>query len=162
MAIRLITPKSQIQDYIIKRTQAIENVIIRRLLRVGEEVVNHARNLPSPSADGMQQPIPPHQPNYIDWTGNLRSSIGYVLAVDGQIITTSSFSPINGGDEGANDGKAFAESLVQKFPSGIALIVVAGMNYAKYVTARGYDVIDSAELQAQQLIPQMLSQLKLE
>ena len=162
MAITLKTPRAQIEQYVIKRTKSIENVVIRNLLYVGEQLVNHARNLPSPSAADFDGHIPPHQPNYIDWTANLRSSIGYVLVVDGQVVKTSSFEPVSGGDEGAESGRNFVTKLAEGIQSGIALIVVAGMHYAKYVTARGYDVIDSAELLAQKLIPQMLKQLKIE
>jgi hypothetical protein len=49
--------------------------------------------------------------------------------------------------------------LVSKFPKGIVLIVDAGMHYASYVSAKGYDVIDSAELLAQQLVPEILKRL---
>lgn len=162
MPITLKTPRGKIQSYLIKRTQAIENAVVYNLLYVGEQVVNHARNLPSPSAASFDGHIPPHQPNYIDWTANLRSSIGYVLVVDGQVVNTSSFEPIKGGTQGAAEGRSFAEQLASEVQKGIALIVVAGKNYAKYVSAKGYDVIDSAELLAQKLVPQMLKQLNIE
>lgn len=164
MPITLNTPKSKIASYVIERVERMEQVLVQRLLLIGEQCVNHARNLPSPSvADYNDLPkTPPHQPNYIDWTANLRSSIGYVVSVDGEIVDESRFEPIKGGAEGAAQGRAYAESLVSQYPKGICLIVVAGMDYAKYVTARGYDVIDGAELQARQLVPQMLKQLGLQ
>ena len=164
MPITLNTPKSKIASYVIERVERMEQVLVQRLLLIGEQCVNHARNLPSPSAaDYNDLPkIPPHQPNYIDWTGNLRSSIGYVVSVDGEIVGESRFEPVAGGTEGASRGRAYAESLVSQYPKGICLIVVAGMNYARYVAARGYDVIDSAELHARQLVPQMLKQLGLQ
>ena len=37
--------------------------------------------------------------------------------------------------------------------------MVAGMRYAAYVSASGRDVLDSAELRANQLVPQLLGQL---
>jgi hypothetical protein len=125
---------------------------------VGEQVVNHARSLPSMNPAGLKH-IPPHQPNYIDWTANLRSSVGYVVVVEGQVAKMSDFTPVKNGTQGATDGKAFAMQLVSKFPKGIVLIVVAGMHYASYVSAKGYDVIDSAELLAQQLVPEILKRL---
>jgi len=85
-----------------------------------------------------------------------------VVSVDGEIVGESRFEPVAGGTEGASRGRAYAESLVSQYPKGICLIVVAGMNYARYVAARGYDVIDSAELHARQLVPQMLKQLGLQ
>ena len=173
MPITLKTPKSKITNYMIERIERMEQVLVSRLCYIGEQCVNHARNLPSPNAaDYNDLPkIPPHQPNYIDWTGNLRSSIGYVVSVDGEIVDESRFEPIKGGAEGAAQGRAYAESLVSQYPKGICLIVVAGMRYAEYVTemrhakyaaARCYDVIDSAELLARQLVPQMLKQLGLQ
>ena len=42
---------------------------------------------------------------------------------------------------------------------GIVLIVTAGMNYAEYVEARGYNVLSSAELKAEPLIKSLLTQL---
>jgi hypothetical protein len=141
------TPKAAIQSYVIKRTERIQQAIIYNLLAVGEKVVNAARTTSQKGRD------------FTDQTGNLRSSIGYVIAVDGQIVKTSSFDTVKEGADGSREGKAFAERLTQQYPKGIVLLVVAGKNYAKYVAARGFDVLDTAELLAQQLVPQMLKQL---
>ena len=124
---------------------------LQDLMDVGEQCVNHARKLPSMSRANPLSAFP-HQPNYIDDTGNLRSSIGYVLVEDGKIISESAFESVGNGAEGSATGRAFAESLVATHPNDIALILVAGMDYAGYVTANGYDVIDSATLLAEQLI----------
>jgi hypothetical protein len=70
----------------------------------------------------------------------------------------SNFEQVKQGGKGSADGKAFAAELTGKFPEGICLIIVAGMNYAGYVSAR-YNVLDSAELQAEKLIPQLLEKL---
>jgi len=63
------------------------------------------------------------------------------------------------GKDGSSKGAAYVKSLARKFPQGICLIVVAGMNYASYVSAKGLDVLDSSELLAERLVPQMLKQL---
>ena len=97
--------------------------------------------------------------SYLDRTHNLRSSTGYVIVKDGKIVKMGDFTPIKGGNEGAQGGAAFARQLVKAFPSGIVLIVVAGMNYAAHVSARGYNVLDSAELLAEQLVPSLMKQL---
>ena len=55
---------------------AIDEEIIDRLCRIGEEVVTLAKL------------IPPER-GFTDRTGNLRSSIGYVVCKDGQPILTS-------------------------------------------------------------------------
>lgn len=109
---------------------------------------------------------------YQNITGNLRSSLGYVIAQDGKIIKEGGFKQIQGrgenyekvffttkaqktvqfwargkagdGSEGSRQGIEYARSLARS-SKGIMLIVVAGMDYASYVNSRGYDVMDSAE-----------------
>ena len=142
--------------------------MVEKLCYVGEEVVKYARTLPSPNVKDFEpgKPIPPHKPNYMDWTANLRSSIGYVVLWDGRVIVQSDFSPIrskrtgNSGIEGTKAGKAFLQQLIAENGTGLVLIVVAGMPYAAYVEAKGYDVLDSAEIKANEIVKRMLSKLK--
>lgn len=166
-----IKPPSQnaINNKIADMESRIMRVFTRQLMYVGEMCVNKARNLPVPPRDvywdeekgEKRRSIPSHKPNYIDWTANLRSSIGYVVAIDGRIVSKSDFAHEKGekgnGADGSKEGLRYARELAAKYPKGAALIVVAGMNYASYVQRKGYDVIASAELLAEQL----LSQLKL-
>ena len=159
MPVRLTTPEDEIMRQIEEDAERWREALIMNLAVIGEKCVNHARMLQSMSRADPRAKLP-HQPNYIDDTGNLRSSIGYVLVVDGQIVTMSSFEPIKGGTQGSKEGKSFAESLARNHPNDIALIVVAGRNYAEYVAARGYDVLDSSELLAQQLMNQLTNQLR--
>jgi hypothetical protein len=155
----LTTPTAAIRAEIDARLEALNNAIIYNLRYIGEKVVNIARELPSPSAAELGDPIPPHQPNYIDWTANLRSSIGYIIAVDGKVVESGAFTAVRGGDQGAADGKAYAEEIIKRYPKGYALVVVAGMSYASYVTAKGYDVLESAQLEAEELVKQMATNL---
>lgn len=145
MPIKRLTPTTEIDRYIAGRVEAIKKALVYNLCAVGEQVLNAARLTNS----------------YKDQTGNLRSSIGYVVAVDGEIVQMSSFDTVKEGREGSRVGKEYAMQLVRDFPHGIVLIVVAGMNYASYVSAKGYDVLDSSELLADKLVPQMLQQLGL-
>lgn len=152
-------------DRILDRQVALQKrVLVRNLAYIGEQVVNKARSLPTPSlsifwdterGEPMRN-IPKHTPNYIDWTANLRSSIGYIVVMDGMVVTMSDFTPVRGrednGTTGSSSGIKYARELSARFPSGVALIVVAGMNYAKYVQRRGYDVTLSAEHLANQLL----------
>lgn len=140
--------------------------IVRMLAYAGEEAVNTARNLPSPPVSmymdengEYRRRVEPHQPNYIDWTANLRSSIGYAVFVDGKPVTVGYFAPVKGGEDGAEKGREFALSLAPEFPTGIALVVVAGMKYAKYVTSKGYDVLDSSAAFARREIPSLIESL---
>lgn len=143
MPIRQTTPMSEVTDYLNKRLAAIEEITLRNLSYIGEQVLNQARSAG----------------NYKDQTGNLRSSIGYIIVKDGRIVRSSDFGVVKDGDKGAKDGKQFARRLAQQYNSGIVLIVVAGMNYAAYVKKRGYDVLDSSELLADKLVPQMFKEL---
>nr|DAM05492.1 MAG TPA: hypothetical protein [Caudoviricetes sp.] len=143
MPIRQITPKSQIDAYIKERMNRLKQAIIYNLCAIGEKVRNEAIESGS----------------YKDRTKNLRSSVGYIVVVDGQVYKTGSFGKPDGNSEGKNAGMSYARSLAGKFPKGIVLIVVAGMRYASYVSAKGYNVLDSSELLADQLVPKMLKQL---
>ena len=49
--------------------------------------------------------------------------------------------------------------LISENPKGIVLIVVAGMNYARYVEKMGLNVLDSSEMLAKKLVPRMLKDL---
>lgn len=143
MPIKRLTPKADIDRYIAGRVEAIKNALVYNMCAIGEQVLNAARSTDS----------------YKDRTGNLRSSIGYIVALDGEVVQMSSFEVVKEGGEGAKNGKDYAMQLIKDFPQGIVLIVVAGMNYASYVSAKGYDVLDSSELLADKLVPQMLEKL---
>ena len=135
-----------VENLIRQKGEVAKEIIVKRLMRIGEECVNVARNLPSPDANasikyvkGKRKPLikkyNPHQPNYIDWTGNLRHSIGYLVAVDGEIINA---------DLQNTEATETAQKALSKYKDGIVLIMVAGMKYAYYVSKKGYDVLDSA------------------
>ncbi|WGU68275.1 HK97 gp10 family phage protein [Capnocytophaga canimorsus] len=146
------------QDDIRKRFNAfleeVEHQQIEALKELGERCMAHARSVPSSS--GFQ-----------DQTGNLRSSIGYVVFKNGVAIhegyeaitgTNSKGETLNG-TEGVTSGRKLAESVGNK-TQGICLVVTAGMNYASYVEAKGRDVITSAEILAERELPRMLEELK--
>lgn len=143
MPIKNLTPEGAISEFIGQQVERVTSALIYNLCAVGEQALNQARSTNS----------------YKDQTGNLRSSIGYVVAVDGEVVQSSSFEVIKDGADGSRDGKSYALDLVKQFPEGIVLIVVAGMNYASYVSAKGYDVLDSSEVLADRLVPEILKQL---
>ncbi len=148
MPIERLTPDSMIDAFVTEHVERLQNAVVYNLCAVGEEVLNAGRNTDS----------------YKDQTGNLRSSIGYIVAIDGNVVTISDFAPSEKGTDratGQREGKDYAMSLVKRFPQGIVLIVVAGMNYASYVSAKGYDVLESSELLAEKLVPEMLKKLGL-
>lgn len=145
MPIRQTTPQSQVNAYIEDRINRIKQAIIYNFCAIGEKVRNEAIEHGS----------------YTDRTKNLRSSVGYVVVVDGRVYRIGSFGKSDGNNDGKSTGQSYARRLAMKFPKGIVLIVVAGMNYASYVSAKGYNVLDSSELLADKLVPKMLKQLGL-
>lgn len=122
----------------------VEGQIIESLTRVGEEAVKLAKM------------IPPER-GFKDRTGNLRSSIGYVVLVDGKPVNVD-FAAVKGGHAGVNEGQRLALQVGSK-TEGYALVVVAGMNYAVHVESKGRDVLTSAEKFAEKEIAKELADL---
>lgn len=124
----------------------VEQKQIARLQRLGEMCLIEARS----------------NKGYIMQTGALLSSTGYEVFVDGVAIH-SQFDAASGAEseaasKGVQTGKSIAEKI-GKETKGVALVVVAGMNYAAYVEARGYNVLSSAEHLAERKLPRMLEKL---
>jgi hypothetical protein len=136
-----------------------QQVIIRNLQIAGEEAVKKARLIVTNSGGGGSV-----MPPYTVQTGNLVSSVGYALVIDGQIVKTSSFDSVSGpkgtGAEGAEKGRAYVKELAMRFPQGYALILVAGMHYASYVQEIHHrDVLVSGSLVAEQLVNELKDKL---
>lgn len=138
------------KDDVRKRFDAFLNEIeekqIARLQRLGEMCLVEART----------------NKGYMMQTGALLSSTGYEVFVDGVAIHSqfdvASGAESNAAETGIKSGQSIAESI-GKGTKGIALVVVAGMNYAAYVEARGYNVLSSAEHLAERELPRMLEKL---
>ena len=128
-----------------ERAERINRAIIRTFQYIAEVLVREARM----------------KGDYIDQTGNLRSSIGAIILLDGQIVSRSGFEVVMGGSSGANEGLTYAQEIAAAYPRGIALVVVAGKDYAAHVAARGRDVLSSAVLKAEDIVPRMMRQLNL-
>lgn len=138
------------KDDVRKRFDAFLNEVekkqIARLQRLGEMCLVEART----NKDYMMQ------------TGALLSSTGYEVFVDGVAIHSqfdaASGAESNAAEMGIKSGQSIAETI-GKGTKGIALVVVAGMNYAAYVEAKGYNVLSSAEHLAERELPRMLEKL---
>lgn len=147
MAITCKTEMSEIQEYINRSIERIDKVVIRNLQRLGEKAVIYARN-----RTGAE--------SWYDQTGNLRSSIGYVIAKDGGIVRRGGFSQILDGTEGPSEGKQFAKEMAEAYPGKYVLIVVAGMNYASYVEEmENKDVLASSSLFVERELPKMIKRI---
>lgn len=132
MAIKPLWKQSDIKA----RKDLIQAEIQKRILALlsytGEQFVSVARQL----AD------------FTDQTGNLRSSIGYIILHDGLVVKQDfkiSGSGSDGGD-GINYGKEHADRLSVEFSKGWVLIGVAGMDYAAAVESKGFEVISTSSL----------------
>lgn len=125
--------------------------LITHLLYIGEECLKQARS--------------GHK--YLNQTGNLCSSIGYCVLVDGEIVHEGEWKQTSEGNGGEKDGKtgssqgvAFLHELAAKQTTqGIVFLMVAGMPYAQYVEAMSLDVLDTSEQMAERKIKAMLNRL---
>ena len=122
----------------------IEKAQIEALQELGEMCVTHARSVPK-------------EQGFEDQTGNLRSSIGYMVFVDGVAIH-SFYEQVKEGAAGVKAGEELAKKIGEE-QKGVCLVVTAGMNYAMYLEAKGRDVLTSAEHLAERELPRMLEEL---
>ncbi len=117
--------------------------VINALEIACRETVKAARLLPSPPIDMIGKP---HQPNYIDQTAYLRSSIGFAIYNRGQLIQEdfSGTEKANAGEkapQGQATGRNLANEIAGKFNDCIVAVVVCGAEYAAAVESKGYDVL---------------------
>ena len=108
----------------IRAKEEYDRKAVEWLSVLGERVVKYAREHGS----------------YTDRTGNLRNSIGYVVVQYGRIVTED-FSIGSGHGEAKTQARAYALEVARNLPANKTYLVwVAGMEYAKYVEATGFDV----------------------
>lgn len=135
-------------EYIAKCTEVIKTYTIRALSKLGEECVKRVRDR-SP------------KDSWNDHTGNLRSSVGYMVLYNGQPVLQGGFQPTTNapqgnGKEGQTEGEKFLQETVAEIASdnSFALVIVAGMNYAEEVQdLYNKDVLASAQLWAESQWP---------
>ena len=114
-------------DHIINRLKLeihrVELDLIEIMAYVGDEAVKEAKLLKK--KDG----------GFDDVSGNLRSSIGYTILRDGEVVKE--------GFSGNPEGIDAAIKVLQNVPriAGLQLILVAGMDYASYLESKGFNVI---------------------
>lgn len=123
--IKALFTGKQLQSVFEQFQKEVDNKTLQTLQYMGEEFVNKAR------LSG----------NYTDRTGNLRSSIGYIIILNGKTIDKNFQGPKT---EGRSQAQKVAQEVAFQYPSGYVLIGVAGMSYAAYVEAKGFDVISGS------------------
>lgn len=140
MAIKDRTNWQQVAHSLRQAQEEYDRKAVEWLSSLGERVVKYAREHGS----------------YTDHTGNLRNSIGYVVVQNGRIVAESfkynrrvrpdgNPKGNKGADEAHAKGLEHARSVARELPTGKTYLVwVAGMEYAKYVEAKGFDVLQGS------------------
>ena len=121
-----------------KAKQGFEESLLDEFRRTGEQFIADARSIRT----------------YQDQTGNLRSSIGYALFKDGQMLEQT----FPGGDV-TGSGGTLAKWVANSYKRGYLLVVVAGMFYAQYVEAKSYDVLTGSSYAAETNIKARVAKL---
>lgn len=121
----------ELQRRINEKKQVLKTVLDMKLLQLCEEAVAHAKI----------------NKGYQDHTANLKNSISFALYYDGKPIRIHE-GKIPKPDEVPSGMRSAKESLEAYSSqsgvvaqSGYTLIIVAGMEYGKYVEDRGYNVL---------------------
>lgn len=120
-----------IREFMEQQINNAEDKVLQALQYEGELFVNKART----------------SGNYKDRTGNLRSSIGYLILKDGKVIDKN----FAGNEKGRTSAREAANEVAGQYPNGFVLIGVAGMKYAAAVESKGYDVITGSAPNSQDL-----------
>lgn len=139
---------SRIRERINNAIERRKAAVIAQLFYIGEECLANAR------ANHL----------YLNQTGNLCSSIGYCVIVDGQIVHEGEWKETAGiqgdGKDGMQKGMEYLHKLATEQPTeGITFLMVAGMPYAQYVEAMSLDVLDTSEQMAKAKIKSMIDRL---
>lgn len=121
----------ELQKRLKEKSALVERKLEMELRQVGEEAVTFSKE----------------NKGYHDRTANLKNSISYALFKDGELIEQH-IGKIPKPNEDANGQAQVADNLTRYAaqegvvkPHGYTLIVVAGMNYGKYVEDKGYNVL---------------------
>ena len=113
-----------------KREQLIKALNVR-LMQLAEEAVTYSKD----------------NKGYQDRTANLKNSISFALYLDGEIVVSKigaipKAEEVVGGQDAVGEAlQNYAQQEGVVAPKGYSLIIVAGMNYGKYVEDKGYNVL---------------------
>lgn len=143
MGIEMATSQQEINDYLQHAQELIYKAVLKTLSYLGEECIRRIRQ---------------RKDNWIDRTGNLRSSIGYAVLEQGRQKIASTFEQVKDGTQGPKAGKEAINYLATQYATTFALCVVAGMDYAEYVEKmENKDVLESTRLWAEELIDEYIN-----
>lgn len=140
---------SSVSTYLKKFGEEAKSKMLETMIAAGEKGVETAR---------FKNPK-----NYKDHTGNLRNSVGFIVQDDGVWVHEyfKKNKNFKGGSEGIKAAKEVASVVSAKFPNGIILIMIAGMNYSLYVESlEDYDVISYGAMDAEDYLIQVFEHVK--
>ena len=120
--------------------EKLDKAVLLSLHDLGEDLVKYAKD----------------NHTYTDQTDNLTNSIGYAVVRNKEIVSHGGLNQPGISGESALQA---ALKMAQSTQSTYSLIIVAGMNYAVYVEAKGYNVILPAELKAKKDFPAAMAKL---
>lgn len=127
--------------------KSIDDAVFTNLSYEGEQLVRLTRDRSASES-------------WNDDTGNLRSSIGYVVSKDGIKKSVSTFAKVKDGSEGVQKGAEYADELASQ-EKGWSLHVVAGMEYAEEVEKiKGKNVLASARARMIEDLPKVAKRIK--
>lgn len=132
------------------RAQMLADDVVEQLDYTGEEAINRARQTG----------------DYLDQTKNLRSSIGYEVLVEG-VKETGGTTLEEVGPSDPEKVKEEVQDALRQHKKGaknkdISLVIVAGMEYGKYLEHKGYTVTKTAFLEAEQNFKRRMKTLRKE
>lgn len=148
MAIKFDTSIEAFDKFIGSCGDIIEEEIMEALAELSEQCVEKIRNRPG-------------EQSWFNRTGKLRSSIGAAVYNRGQKVMETEFDIILNGEEGAAIGRAKINSLASQYSKVLAMVVVAGMDYAEDVERmENKDVLNSTQLWAQSVVQRYLERAR--
>jgi hypothetical protein len=152
LGIEMTTSEKSLLSYLEDCERKAQLVIKDMITAFGEQCVARVRDRSA-------------QESWIDHTGNLRSSIGYSVLVDGKELERGGFkstsAPEGNGSTGRSDGQKFIEKIIRLYHDNYVLVIVAGMSYADEVEAiESKDVLASTESWAREKWSRFLPELK--
>lgn len=138
-----------LQKKLLDMKQAVETRLDMELRQLGEEAVTHAKE----------------NKGYKDRTANLKNSISYALYKDGELVQSVAGNIPQ--PDATVEGQSQVEDNLMRYATedgvvaaqGYTLIVVAGMNYGKYVQDKGYNVLSLTGNWLREQMQQMLKEI---
>lgn len=131
------------------KTPTMDEQVLRELVFIAEETCNIARDTyPTRESGG-----------YDDHTRHLRGSIGYKISFNGEEVASGGFD-----GRGSADGEDTARAALTKAAAADKalweIVVVAGAEYARYVEAKGCNVITFAQSHLDEEVQKLAAKIK--